>query len=316
MRKVGLLVLLLACAGITPAQAFDCAKAKAEVERTLCAHPELKAADDAMGAAYQALKAGLDAAEAAQLLQSQRIWLASREDCAKEAECLLARTQERTRILSLKAPGPEADIRVVPIFRAQAPSATRWSIQYSAFQLQPQSSEAFAEFLARSEAELPFEEMNAEDVLPEGRFYIHDETIEPTYLSSRFLSVLDSIYVDGGGAHGNYGRVGVHFDLMADSQALFADVFTPDAVQGMAPECVKMIAAEKKLRLGEEAEVDAAVVAQSVGDLTRWSFAPEGAKVMFDPYEVGSFAEGEYECAFAGARLKPFLKLDSLVTYN
>jgi uncharacterized protein len=316
MRRVCYAVLFLGLAGMSPAQAFDCAKASTQVERTICANAELKAADDAMGAAYKALKAGLAADKAAQLLQSQRIWLAWREDCAAQAECLLARTQERMRTLGLKSPGPQADVRLVPYFRAQAPSATRWSIQFSAFQLQPQKSAAFEAFLARSEAELPFEEMNAEDVLPDGRFYIHDETIEPTYLSSRFLSVLNSIYVDGGGAHGNYGRVGAHFDLTADVQAVFADVFTPDAVEALAPECVKMIAAEKKVRLGEEAEVDAAAVAQSVGDLGRWSFSPTGAKVMFDPYEVGSFAEGEYECGFAGEVLKPLLKLNSPFTYN
>ncbi|MDP4822404.1 MAG: lysozyme inhibitor LprI family protein, partial [Aestuariivirgaceae bacterium] len=81
MGRLGFVMLLLACAG-TPAQAFDCAKAATQVERTICANPELKVADDAMGAAYKALKARLAGDEAAELLQSQRVWLASRNDCA------------------------------------------------------------------------------------------------------------------------------------------------------------------------------------------------------------------------------------------
>jgi uncharacterized protein YecT (DUF1311 family) len=315
MRKVGLLVLFLACAGITPAQAFDCAKATQQVERTICANAELKAADDAMGVAYKALKARLNAVEAAQLLQSQRVWLASREDCAAYADCLLARTQERTRILSLKAPGPADGMEIVPMLVSQPGSAKRWQISFSAFRVEPKVSEAFEEFILQSEAELPFDDLSDEEVLPDGRLYIHDETIEPTYLSERFLSVLGSLYVDGGGAHGNYGRMARHYDLEKDTQAVFADIFVADAAAKLVPECVAMIATEKKVRLEQEAEVDEAAVAASVAELTRWSFSPSGGKVMFDPYEVGSFAEGEYECAFAAAVLKPLLQADGPLTF-
>lgn len=315
MRRLGFVIVLLACAGITPAQAFDCAKAQRQVERTICANAELKKADDDMGAAYTALKARLDAVQAAQLLQSQRLWLASREDCAEYADCLLARTQERTRLLGLKAPGPAEGMEVVPFFISQAGSATRWKISFSAFRVEPELGEAFKEFLAQSEEELPFVDLGDEDQLPDGRLYVHDETIEPTYLSERFLSVLDSIYVDSGGAHGNYGRIAKNFDLRKDTQASFADVFVADAAAKLVPECVALIAAEKKVRLGEEAEVDAAAVAGSVADLSRWSFSPTGGKVLFDPYEVGSYAEGEYECAFAAEKLKPLIKLDGPLNF-
>ncbi|MDP4823467.1 MAG: DUF4163 domain-containing protein, partial [Aestuariivirgaceae bacterium] len=184
------------------------------------------------------------------LVQSQRGWLASRNDCAAFADCLLARTQERTRILALKAPGPGSAIAVVPYFRSQAGSATRWNISYSAFRLEPPLSEAFAAFLTASEAELPFVALSDEDALSGGRFYIHDETIEPTYLSDRFLSVLDTLYIDSGGAHGNYGSIGRNFDLKKDAQATFSDVFTRDAAAKLVPECVALIAAAKKERMG------------------------------------------------------------------
>lgn len=80
------LTLLLSAWGHAPASAagpsFDCAAAKAPIERLICSDNGLSQADADMAQVYQALRQTLDAKGRADLLQAQRRWLQSRfSDC-------------------------------------------------------------------------------------------------------------------------------------------------------------------------------------------------------------------------------------------
>src|SRR4051812_25402698 len=79
MRVVLVLMSAVWAAARQPAQAIDCAKASSKTEKIICATPQLKKADDAMGAAYYALlRRTTDPDYHEALIRSQRRWLKDR----------------------------------------------------------------------------------------------------------------------------------------------------------------------------------------------------------------------------------------------
>lgn len=133
-----LLFIIAALAAMSlPAQAFDCAKAGTVTEKLICSDAALKAADDAMGAAWKRLGDLLDKNEMQAMRASQRAWPKLRDDrCgygedAERVQCLKTATAERTLILSGEPrTGPGTGNRLVPL-RFIAPAArkpTRWTL--------------------------------------------------------------------------------------------------------------------------------------------------------------------------------------------
>ena len=65
------------------------------------------------------------------------------------------------------------------------------------------------------------------------------------------------------------------------------------------------IDAERARRVPDAADVPYdektrdATIAATVRDLKSWSIAADEVTVSFDPYAVGSYAEGSYTCSFA-----------------
>lgn len=76
---MGLIALL--AMGATPAWAIDCSKATDPIDVRICGNTSLKAADAAMGQAYSALlKTAPDADVRSMLVNSQRRWIAARNE--------------------------------------------------------------------------------------------------------------------------------------------------------------------------------------------------------------------------------------------
>ena len=48
-----------------------------------------------------------------------------------------------------------------------------------------------------------------------------------------------------------------------------------------------------------------------IRDPAKWTIEPAGARIYFDPYSVGAYALGGFECAVPRAMLQPFLTPDS-----
>ena len=91
--------------------AFDCAKAATPVEKAICDDPALKAADDAMGAAYADVARRVSAEQKPMLKGNQLAWLKRRDemcmwqDGPARTECLLNETNQRADFLrALAAP--------------------------------------------------------------------------------------------------------------------------------------------------------------------------------------------------------------------
>lgn len=81
----GSLLLFLFLAGNLGAASFDCQRAKGEVENLVCSDPNLSRLDDVLARLYRsALKASWQAK--AELVSSQRKWIAQRDLCANRKE--------------------------------------------------------------------------------------------------------------------------------------------------------------------------------------------------------------------------------------
>lgn len=121
---------------------FDCAAAKAPIERLICADPALSQADADMAKAYQALRQTLDARGRTDLLQAQRRWLQSRftdckipasgeipaPDSAARAACLkglyAARGKDLTDALTAGAAKAANDASSIPAASGNQPAAS------------------------------------------------------------------------------------------------------------------------------------------------------------------------------------------------
>jgi uncharacterized protein YecT (DUF1311 family) len=100
----------------SPARALDCAKASSPLDKLICATPELKKADEEMGAAYFKLLHDTSDAEFHEaLIQSQRRWLKTRSfgperfgqaenDKSDDREILLGITRDRLNFIRTAQP--------------------------------------------------------------------------------------------------------------------------------------------------------------------------------------------------------------------
>ena len=77
--------LALLCSLPASAASFDCAAARSQVERLVCATPELSAMDEDLGYLYRHLAVS---AGAAQERMTQRLWVKQRDACAADVACV------------------------------------------------------------------------------------------------------------------------------------------------------------------------------------------------------------------------------------
>jgi uncharacterized protein YecT (DUF1311 family) len=79
---------------------FDCQKAWAKVEKTICSDPALSKLDDELAAAY---KSALQTGDAPGIKAGQKSWLKGRNGCKEDTECLRYAYQARLKSLRLPA---------------------------------------------------------------------------------------------------------------------------------------------------------------------------------------------------------------------
>lgn len=80
------------------AQSFACERASGCTEQVICATPQLGALDSEMASLYYTLQANATRRGASVLLQSQRQWLASRDSCGCNANCLVGHYNQRIQL--------------------------------------------------------------------------------------------------------------------------------------------------------------------------------------------------------------------------
>jgi uncharacterized protein len=106
MKYLSVLVLVTVAAAAHGAS-FDCALAKTETEKTICANEEVSNLDEYLGRYYAAARDTLKSAGKC-LVTDQRIWIREKRNACKEAACLRAAYLERLAVLDPLQPGATA----------------------------------------------------------------------------------------------------------------------------------------------------------------------------------------------------------------
>ena len=133
------------------------------------------------------------------------------------------------------------------------------------------------------------------------RTYSYSQTLRLTYASPRLLSGRLEGYSYTGGAHGTPASSGLILDMASGRAPVFAEVFDTAARDALVAACDAQVIVQKKARDSLPASADdkaayAKALSAGVSDFGNWSLSPAGAWIVFNPYELGSYAEGRYEC--------------------
>src|SRR5262245_6477060 len=111
-----LLPLLMPTVGL--AASFDCVKATAQVEKTICANPALSQLDERLTTGYRAIIGRSSEVAKKNLRADEILWLkASRQTCGDDAACL--QTEYFKRIESLDASGEISQVKPDLLFSLQ-----------------------------------------------------------------------------------------------------------------------------------------------------------------------------------------------------
>ena len=308
-----------------PALAMDCQKAASPVDKAICADPAASAADEAMGAAYSALYGSFSEAEKKRLLLSQRTWLKLRtNECGGDkkpsVKCLIHWTQRRGLYLQGKPEsGPGTGHDLVPVVVAQNGTAKLYELDITASKFA--TPVLPGEKLFNAEVDKLLREAPSkkeDDDLPE-MTYSYDLHMRVTYASPQFLSASAETYLFSGGAHGNSGTSGINIDVAKGKNVTFADAFDETAHKKLNELCFAQIKAQKKekdmpLEGGlYTVEQLRQTIDDGLAQFERWAFTATQGTVTFDPYELGAYVEGSYNCTFATDVLHPMYKAGSVL---
>ena len=302
---------------MAPAMAFECGKATTDAERAICADPDLKALDDRMAAAYTALRATMTTAERTGLALSQKSWIFEREACVERSDgaalCIGDKTRGRLRLLLGRAEsGPGVGSRIAPSFIARAADGDRYGLEVTLLRFATPESDGqrrLNELADSLEASLPGR-VPSDASNPE--YYFFSTAMRVTYAGPVLISAEVDFGSYDGGAHGSTSTQ--HANILADGSFLAADqVFSAKAQARITADCRDQIATIKARRAALDGRIyDAAsdldlnlgTVAEHTASSEYWGLSDQRMVVDFDPYEVGFYAEGAFQCSFSLSDLR------------
>jgi len=312
-------VLLVAATSCAPA--FDCKKAATPSEKAICADPAALAADAAMSSAFSSLLASAPAAQHGPIAAAQVKWLHARDsECADSAAgtlgaCLARQsTQRLSFLLGQPEAGPGAASRITPWFRFEKGGKGRAAIDIELLKFPDPTDAAERAFNAAADKLVGDLDQPEKDDPSADRFD-YERSMRLTYASPRFVSAHLDAYQDVGGAHPATFTGNVNVDFAAGREARFDDLVDARGAEKIFSICMRSVAAQKKDKMGADAPKsadDLAELVKNVKDATRnlaaWSFGADKATIGYDPYAVGSYAEGPYDCEIPYATLRELAK--------
>jgi len=97
MMLRALLIAIAAAVAVSPATAasFDCKLAKLPAEIAICGDPTLSAEDEELARLYTPLLKSAPADAVKAIKKEQKAWLASRNACGSDMQCIMGRYRER-----------------------------------------------------------------------------------------------------------------------------------------------------------------------------------------------------------------------------
>lgn len=340
IRFVLALAALLFLAPVAQAASFDCAKAGTSFEKAICANPDLSSQDETLAQAYATALGGLSADAAAAVKASQHNWLdyAARvcgddgqpipgDYTADQTQCLSGEFTNRIR--QLEASKMQGGYRFYPVEKfliEKDPDATDDAYQkvatkhFLTVKIDRDDDVAKAFNAMTESVRLANDEQMGEDshLFDKGSQELTkgdtsadiDLTTKVDKVSSSLITLsTDNYWFGHGAAHGNYSTSYDHF-IIAEKRALVAgDVFKG---KGWEAKFAKLVIKKAKDDLGDEWQGDDTdgALTKSIADPSRWSFDDAGLTVLFNPYEVASYARGQV------SETIPWDQLTDLVTDN
>lgn len=322
MRSETLRALAVACGVVvSPASASDCGKAASPSEVAICADPAARAADDAMaqvlaqllGAAAPSAKPAIEAAQAHWL--RDRDFACAPEQGPKLAACLADESVRRRAFLAAEPEaGPGAPGRIAPWFRYEAGAPGKAAVMVQLLRYPSPATPAERAFdAAVDKLAGGVEEPEKGD--PAADRYEYDRSMRVTFASPRLISAHIDGFNDTGGAHPTTFSGDITIDVEQGREATFGDLLDEPGAKAVFAYCLKAVVAAKRAKLGADAPLSPADlkelaknVAEETGKLTTWSFSADKATVTYDPYAVGAYVEGAYQCDIPYTMLKPLAK--------
>ncbi len=127
--------------------------------------------------------------------------------------------------------------------------------------------------------------------------------------TNRLISLLEHYSSYTGGAHGNYGRRGANFQWIGGRlrELTLADFFRHDS--GWQQRLAALVIDD--LRRQKASGSDGIDADDPAG--FNFTFTPQGLQLHFDPYDVGSYAEGSFTVHLPWELLAPYLPTNGMV---
>jgi uncharacterized protein YecT (DUF1311 family) len=307
------------------ALAFDCAKASTDTEKTICAQPALKAADDAMSAAYESLFNRLKPAIQDQLKISQINFIASREYCGSGESaviCALDKTISRIQFLNggVEAgalTGPMPALEPLLLQREGDDKKGLIRIDYSAIRFSNPATDGEKAFNAAMEKTTERANLEPQPDMTEFSFdnpWEQSSDTRITLLNDTMISAETEFYSFEGGAHGNGGVSSVSFDRKSGAPINVAAALGKEGVEAFISLCREQIIAvkaERQANYDPDNPYDITkddfytddTVRTVMNEADSWRLEPGKATVTFNNYVLGAYAEGSFECVFAAELL-------------
>ncbi len=305
------------------AQAMDCSKAKAPGEKAICADPAANTADDAMSAAFAKLRSSLAPDQAKALLENQRQWLRNRNFGCEEKKgavlgsCLREATQARIAALEMR---PEAgsypENTFVPVMiDKNAKRNGEYDITIDLRKFRSAQTPAEQAFNAAVDAILKDAPLHEDRDSSATHKLGYQATMRVTFAAPTLISAEAEVYMDGGGAHPNTSVSHINIDGRSGKALTSGEVFAAEGRKAALKLCAAQIRQQKEEKgavdqSDETAKADTAdaSLSEAFDNIENWRFATGKTDVVFNPYQLGSYAEGAYSCAFDNSELKPLVK--------
>src|SRR3569623_603057 len=331
------LLALLMFVPIAQAASFDCAKAGTSFEKAICNSPDLSKQDVLLSQAYATALGGLSTDAAGAVKASQHSWLDyAARICSDDAQpikgdyttdqstCLGG--EFTTRIRELEASKMQGGYRFYPVEKflvekdpdAEADSYNKVATKHVLTGKIDRDDDLATAFNAMTEQlrqdndvqmgeDSHLFDKSGELATGDTSADIDLNTSVKEVTSSRITLTTDNYWYGHGAAHGNYITTLAHF-LVAEKRPLEAsDVFK---AKGWEKKFGKLVIDKAKADLGDEWQGDDTdgSLTKTIADPSRWDFTDAGLAVLFNPYEVASYARGQVEVVI------PWGDLTDLVT--
>jgi uncharacterized protein len=300
---------------------FDCAKASTAIERAICKSPELAKADRDMAAVYATLVGKLSGAAKDHLVKDQVRWIGNRGPACSDGpletpQCLKTRYADRTAFLhALDGPGTYPFVSEHDLVKNGRVRTIRYLIDAS----YPQFDGGTADFTATNRRFADDAQKGASEATPQsddtagsGQSWSYEQGFALYRPSADAVAVETQLYSYTGGAHGYHGTFASLVDLRSGRIVPPAGVFKPDG--DWLRTITAMVGADLKKQFIERPGFDDALepanLTKLMTDPARWLFKANVLQILFNAYDVGSYAGGPYTVDIPYDRIRSLFRAD------